>query len=240
MRHYFIIILLLFKVEISLIAASRGALFNVIGIFVFCYVMFYSYYRQSVKKKITKWFLLIFIGAAIGGGIITISRFKDSNISPFQSVISYFGEPFNHWGLKIWDNDNIKRTYGEIYYPSLYSFFNGTKEPKFETKLEVVQFWEWKSNEGLHNNLAPIYGKLYMEFGTLIPFLIIILTTILFRLYLKRNYLHVYQFPIIIFLFSSLYFFAVFGNGFREDSIKILFYTVLLSLFIKKLTIESK
>lgn len=220
-------------IQISVISASRGMIFVVLGSFFFTYVFFSKSYRTNVKRVLNIWFITIIMIAGIAGLGITISRAEAASLTAFENIVSYFGESFNQFSFNIWGNESIKRTNGEVYFPETYSFFTDNLVPSFETTQDKVDYWEKKARIGVHNNFAPMFGKLYMEFGWYISLIIIFSVSLIIYKYFNHKYIRIYQFPLVGFLFSNVFFYSILTNTFRESIFKDLIYTYILSLFLK-------
>lgn len=238
---FFLFLLFAFVLQKGIIGASRGALFLSLGTFIFAFLLFYKGYSQSVKKITTR-FLIIFIALfSILGIGITISRFSDSaTSSPIESVARYFGESFNNFCLRVWDNPEINHTNGEAHYPSIYNFITGGNKIEFESKQEQMDYIYDRANTGVMNNFSTMYGQLYVEFGWFFPLILVILISLVMYMYLNRRTLKLYQLPILIFMFQNLYFYSPLSNLFRDSTFKPLLYVIILSIFVNKLFKTSK
>jgi len=199
------------------------------------FFLFKDLYKPVVKRVIVLG-SSIFLGVSILFGIgITVSRSSDGSVSAGENILLYFGESFNHFGYKVWDDDKLIRTNGLVYFPSIYTFYTDKNIPKFNSTQDKVDYWAEKAGSRNHNNFAPIYGKLYMEFGPFIPLIIIALFSFLVSRYFKNNSISILQFPFLTYLFSSVFFYAIFSNPLRDDMLKDLVYTFLFILFLKKI-----
>lgn len=234
---YVIFLLIMFgnMIQLAIISASRGTIFVTVATFVFMFFLFKDLYKPLVKRVIVLG-SSIFLGVSILFGIgITVSRSSDGSVSAGENILLYFGESFNHFGYKVWDDDKLIRTNGLIYFPSIYTFYTDKKIPKFNSTQDKVDYWAEKAGSRNHNNFAPIYGKLYMEFGPFIPLIIIAIFSFLVSRYFKHNSIGILQFPFLTYLFSSVFFYAIFSNPLRDDMLKDLVYTFLFILFLRKI-----
>jgi oligosaccharide repeat unit polymerase len=234
-KKYVIYLIAIFiaMLQLSIISASRGALFLTVGTFVFMYVLFSPLFNSKVKKVLNFWLLINFSAAGILGIGITFSRSEAASFTAFENIVGYFGESFNHFCFRIWDNHSINRTYGEVYFPQTYSYINNKIIPNLDTRQEIVDYWEFKSKTGNHNNFSPMYGKLYMEFGWLIPMIIMSAISLIISKYFVSRSFKLSQLPLLGFLFINIYFYSIFTNTFRENIFRELIYVMILCIFVK-------
>jgi oligosaccharide repeat unit polymerase len=229
---FYIVVILLIMIQLGLLYSSRGTLFMQFSTVVFVFVLFYKEYLRKTKRL---FFILGSIALIVGcicAIMITVSRYVFDD--PILSIQVYYGESFNQFCFRFWNSNDINTTYGEMYFPEIYSFLTGTPLKDFLTSQAKIDYMSNISNMPLINNFMPAYGMLTIEFGYFLPFIIIFVFSYFMNNFLKANPLPFYRIPMLIFWFQRLYFYSIFGFAVKDIGFFIdLLFMIILSYPIR-------
>ena len=230
-RVYFIILLIFIVQVLSALAnGSRGNLFFTIWSFVFYYILFFKHLDIKDKKIITKSFLCFFLLVLIYSIKISISRVSSSNSElPFENILRYFGEAYPNLGNLFWNNvDN--HPWGTRLFPYIF----GDKY----TALSVQDGYSfWRNYTGVPVlNFKTLYGDLYIEFGPIIPFIIVSIISFFFYIFLNKGKISFWKISLIYWYFD-LIIQGVFGfNKGGRSNLIVLIAIILVSSIVKLYT----
>lgn len=161
-----------------LLIAYRGGIFSILIMLLISFLMFFSYIPPKRKK-------ILFMG----GGVIvfvllsitvsiTNSRFENSEISPFESLFSYFGQSMVNFNGGI---ANSVQNYmgGKFFFMSVL----GLKKSDFWIDYKYGIF----TNNG--SDFNTLVGCFYIDFGPILAFFIFfVISWIMSKLLKKKKY----------------------------------------------------
>lgn len=188
-KYRLTITLLLFSCIVPLsmravINISRGSLFFVI-IDIFCgYIIFYNFIASKIRKAINSSFASIAFVFFFVSLLISYSRFGQTGHSAaYDSILSYFGEPFLNYNLIFWGR--VKHFMnGEFNFPEIMHFIDSNvylPTSKFDA------FWYYRVHSGVPvSPFRMIIGGLYIDFG-LYTIVFCMLFSLLFWLILRHG-----------------------------------------------------
>lgn len=217
-----IVILSLFSfinvIIFNIINGNRNALFQVS----FCVIINYIFLSEGIfseyKKIIKK--IFIFLGGSIVllFSIITIGRFSsdahgDIENAGIYSVAWYAGESFINFNMEAWNN--VKPLNGTWTFGSLYELLGiSNKIPSIN--IRAYAFYSF-------------FGGLYIDYGMIIPIIIISLVSFILCVLIKRNAIN-YGLYIVLTLWSLLLINGVFYNMFANYWIELCFTFVIVGI----------
>lgn len=209
---------------------ARGGLFITTIDLLILILPFWKFMNYKVKASIKRGMFVFGILFFVYSAIMTISRFDDKE-TPIESFIRYLGEPFPHLGNKIWDQVQI-HPLGSRFFPFIFGqHFQGANQ--IASNAENQQFWGDITGVPILN-YKTIYGDFYIEFGTIIALLFIILYSILFRAFIKKGEISIAMVP-ILYYYIDMYSSAplLFGKW-GLYNVRQLFFCIIAYFFIKK------
>ena len=172
----FIIIYIVNTFVVGLTTGSRAELFFSILNVSFFVILFWDKISKKIRSQIF-----------IGGGIfcsaivfftsqITEERFSDGAITPIESVYRYLGETFPNLGYEYWDRANY--TEGKRLFPDWYTFFDSN------FRSRDADYWCYYTKTRV-DYFKTLYGDLYVEFGPIVPFFLILFISLLMTKYIR-------------------------------------------------------
>ena len=142
-----------------------GILFWIIS-FVFSYFLFLPYLNRDSKKIVRKLFYLCGSFAIVLIGMISISRFGESDSGTFWSLISYFGQPIDNFGKMFVSSYSDFKGTSEMF-PLLYGK-TGTLGSEVINSADTFEL-QW----GFRNDMFYTFvGNMYVSWGPIITFVI--------------------------------------------------------------------
>lgn len=152
-----------------------GILFWILS-FAMSYFIFKKYLGNDIKKFLRKIFIFIGGFAFLLLGAISLSRFSDSDIGVIYSLVDYFGQPINNFGIMFDRFHEYKGTINVL--PLLY----GQKGDTGGDVLASVD--DFIAKYGFANNsFKSFVGSFYIAWG---PFLTLIISYLFNKMMLVR------------------------------------------------------
>ncbi len=184
-----------------------GILFWVLS-FIFLFCVFYPYMNKDLSKLILKRCLVIFGFVVFVFLAISISRFKNSAISPFESIIDYYGQGLNNFG-QLYKNFH-EYTGNKTIWPWLYG------EKGVSGNEAVVRAVEFELKYGFKSNVFFTYvGNLYRSYGSVLTIIIAMIFSVIFSSILKGRIFSISKLIVLFFVFQIVicnYFYYFFAN----------------------------
>ncbi len=230
-----VIILLIFVPQLltCIIIAARGRMFFLFSTIIFYIVLFHPKLDTKTKlfmKRISFVFVLL---ACVYGFLISASRSQNSSTSIIEGIARYFGEPYPNLSISYWNAPDVQHPYGARHFYGIYKFF--------DTSLDLDaglggrhNYWTSYTNVPIYN-FKTLYGDLYIEYGVLLPFIILGISTIVY-LHLRKS-MKGYSKIVIMYLCYHIGVFGLFDYiadiGYRELIIALII-IVVIRLYSKK------
>lgn len=221
------------------ISANRGGMvFSTASIFFF--IIYFWPYLQSRTQNIIR-------GISIIGGAIFISYFLTITVSRKEGDIErsnitiwgYFGESFPNLGQEIWGKPK-QFIGGERKFPTIYSFLTGEKKVEIKGgSAGAHEYYELYTGVPILC-FKTFYGDLYVEFGPIVPFLLILLFIRIITYMRKKLHDSIFSLPIIHFAYMMLIWGLFNANKFSESDFMILILQYLLLYQLNKKSFTKK
>ncbi len=229
------IILLIFapKVLGCGMSGNRGGI-----VFAFASLAFFiMFFWPKISAKLKRTIIISGLAMIVLGGAylaaISFSRAGDDSEKAVESAIRYFGETFPNLGWNIWaiDGNHLE---GMRMYPLLYDLAGGSL-PQFDADgigglqyhYEIISRWPILI-------FKTFFGDLYVEFGPVIPFVIVILYLFMARAMQKALKDSIFSLLIVHFSFMVLIW-GLFDCYLIQDNIISLILTFLVALWLNKI-----
>lgn len=228
-----IIIALIFLPAIigCFIMANRGGvLFNTASI-AFFVVLFWNKLDHKTLNIIRILILVTGVFVVFYVTLITLSRSNNDTNKAIFDAMRYFGEGFPNLGLRFWDHYCV-HPYGMRHFPSIYGIFKPL--PQIESGLgNYHQFYIQYTHLPVLN-FKTFYGDLYIEFGYIIPFFIVLLYVLFIKSILNKLKGSIYYLIIYYFAYMTMIW-ALFGSKITDEYIYNIIVAYLIIIVVRKL-----
>lgn len=142
-------------------------------------MLFWKDLSHKLKRNILYGLFVLFSILIIVIAQITEERFGDNvKRSAMNSIYEYLGETFPVLGYEYWGNINY--TGGERLFSEFYRLFDGN------VKGGDADYWYHQTGARM-DWFKTLYGDLYVEFGPIIPIVILFVIALLFTAYLRNG-----------------------------------------------------
>lgn len=229
------IILLIFapKVLGCGMAGNRGGIVFAFASLAFFIMFFWPKLSAKLKRTIVVGGLAMILFGGIYLAAISFSRAGDDSEKAVESAIRYFGESFPNLGWNIWAIDG-SHLEGMRMYPTLYDLFGGGA-PEFEAEgvggmqyyYEIISRWPILI-------FKTFFGDMYVEFGPVIPFVIVLLYLAMAYGMQKALKNSVFSLLIVHFTFMVLIW-GLFDSYLTQDNLISLILTFFVAVWLNKI-----
>ena len=211
------IIIALIPVLISgVIGASRGSIFFSMFLLLFYYMIIRHYINKSTKRIIVGVAVLVVALFVSISYAITDSRVEErgSSYTAGTDIMMYFGQPMINAGFY----------YDKIYYhPKGLRWLDRLYGIRSDNPVISYQDY-WNNKTGSEVQLfKTLFGDLYLEFGLIGAFVVVMLTTLMWKKIVIQNYRKPIYMPFLWFYFNILIF-GIFN--YKIDTFKGLWFPV--------------
>lgn len=173
----YLIVFLFNSLSIGLTTGSRANLFFGIINLSFFIILFWRDLSRKFKKYIAYGLFFVSLILITVTAQITEERFGNNlKRSAMNSIYEYLGETFPVLGYEYWGN--INHTGGERLFSEFYRLFDDN------LKNRDANYWYHLTGARM-DWFKTLYGDLYVEFGPIIPVLILFIIAFLFTAYLR-------------------------------------------------------
>lgn len=200
-----------------------GILFWVLS-YIFLFFVFYPYMNKNLSKLILKRCLVILGFVVFVFLSISISRFKNSTITPFESIIDYYGQGLNNFG-QLYESFH-EYTGNKTIWPWLYGVKGTTGSEAIALAVEFEARYGFKSNV-----FFTYVGNLYKSYGSVLTLIIAMFFSLIFSSILKGRILSISKLIVLFFVFQIVicnYFYYFFAN--RVGNLYILSLPIIIFL----------
>ena len=220
-------------VAVGVVGASRGAIFFAMFQITFYYFLVKQYLNKKTKKSIISLAIIVFslfLGVSVA---ITESREESgAQNSTVSSIVNYFGQPIL--------NANYVY-YGKVKQHPMGARFIDMRSRDENKNLPYQVYWSWTTGVSTHY-FKSLYGDIYIEFGTFIGIVFLLIYSWLWNFIILRNYYKPVFFPFLWFYFYML----IYANfDFEKFSFInnvwfpfLILFCVILSKILKKNTVS--
>ena len=207
-------------------SASRGAMyFSAMQLCFFMFIYFKSFTHGvkivTVTAIASSMLLLVVFSMAI-----SYSRFgegKEGN----EQIFRYFGEPYPNLGFNVWNKD-IRHPYGKRYFPRLTT----GRDKSFAGREDRFTYWERQVGIPMLN-LKTIFGDLYVEFGVIGAFAVVVLWLLLLKFCLYKARGDSLATVILLYYAYNIVVYGLFNNHLSEDTLKEFFYSIIIIIALR-------
>ena len=207
-------------------SASRGAMyFSAMQLCFFIFIYFKSFTRGVKIVTVTaiagSMLLLVIFSMAI-----SYSRFgegKEGN----EQIFRYFGEPYPNLGFNVWNKD-IRHPYGKRFFPRLTT----GRDISFSGREDRFTYWERQVGIPMLN-MKTIFGDLYVEFGVIGSFAVVILWLLLLRYCLYKARGDALATVVFLYYNYDIVVYGLFNNHLSEDTLKEFCYSIIIILVLR-------
>jgi len=214
-------------------SGNRGGIVFAFASLAFFIMFFWPKISAKLKRTIVIGGLAMIVLGGAYLAAISFSRAGDDSEKAVESAIRYFGETFPNLGWNIWaiDGNHLE---GMRMYPLLYDLFGGSL-PQFDADgigglqyhYEIISRWPILI-------FKTFFGDLYVEFGPVIPFVIVILYLFMAHAMQKALKNSIFSLLIVHFSFMVLIW-GLFDCYLIQDNIISLILTFLVALWLNKI-----
>lgn len=200
----------------SISMANRGGLFFLFSDMLFLYLLLYNQFSEKVKRRLFVVAAIILSAMIINSVLISQSRFVEGGSkeeSTFNATSRYFGEPMANLGDMYYDKVKY-HPMGETFFPEF------SNAPNFVSLGEFFSYWNEITGVDI-DYMGTLFGDCYIQFGLLGAFVFILLLSIPWRIFFfkyRLNYI-----PLIMYYFNTFGIGGMFGYGFYDKRIHMLF-----------------
>lgn len=207
-------------------SASRGAMyFSAMQLCFFMFIYFKSF-TQGVKIVTVTAISASMLLLVIFSMAISYSRFgegKEGN----EQIFRYFGEPYPNLGFNVWNKD-IRHPYGKRFFPRLTT----GRDISFAGREDRFTYWERQVGIPMLN-LKTIFGDLYVEFGVIGAFAVVVLWLLLLKFCLYKARGDALATVVFLYYAYNIVVYGLFNNHLSEDTLKEFVYSVLILLALR-------
>ncbi|TWV15117.1 oligosaccharide repeat unit polymerase [Bacteroidaceae bacterium HV4-6-C5C] len=214
--------------SIGLTTGSRANLFFGLLNLSFFFLLFWSDLSKKTKKRILFGVIIIVTMLIVVTTQITKERFDDNlKRTAMDSVFEYLGETFPVLGYEYWNK--AEYTGGQRLFSDFFSLFDNNFIPKDS------DYWYHYTGVRL-DWFKTIYGDLYIEFGPILPVIILFILAISFTAYLRSGSGVSCQRISVIYRYYSFCIGGIFGfiNLSSIFDITVVLLTFMIPYFLKK------
>lgn len=196
-KYLFIIFFVLSIIFLNNIAmGARGGLFFFVLTCLFIIMPLYEKIPLKTKRVFKLTSSTILAISLLYTVSVTISRFDSSATeTPIESIFRYLGEPFPNLGHLFWE-----KVYTHPLGARLYPFFvtDYLKMTDGRSLGELHDVWQWITGVPILN-FKTIWGDFYVEFGTFIAMVIMIVYSGILYAYLRKNVITIEICPLLFY-----------------------------------------
>lgn len=218
------------KTFFSIVTVSRGNLFFLLIELLICFFLFKKFIPRNTKRLLyfgSLTFLFVLIPVVV---IFTTSRFESAEYTPLMSVFKYFGESFLNFHCTFWGNID-RHPMGEFKFPFLYQLYDAPHT--FLSRRERYGYF----GEMTGTNVLlfkTIVGDLYVEYGTLLGGLVLIVLSRLYGKVIRFKKQIRFSTLILFFYYYELIFVGVFDLLWHGKILfQMILFTTVLYVFIR-------
>lgn len=163
---------------------------------------------------------------------ITISRFDSSSTeSPIESIFRYLGEPFPNLGHLFWNKVCVHPMGGRMY-PFIVTDYHKITEG--QSLGELHDIWQWITGVPILN-FKTIWGDFYVEFGTLIAMIVMVVYSSILNAYLKKNAISIEVCPLLFYYLNMASNAPMYFSMRGTSNFSLLLYCLLSYYILKKI-----
>lgn len=214
-----LIILLVFLPSVigMALSASRGGIIFSMASLVFFLIIFWPRFSKSTQRYITIAGILVIVLAISYLVAISLSRYGEDSEGASEGVMRYFGEAYPNLTWQIWPYEG-HHLYGMRTFPTIYEMFGGDIPTYNDEGFGGSQFMFEMVSGWPILIFKTFYGDMFVEFGPIIPFIIVLAYLgIVNLMQLKLRYS---VFSLLIFHFSYMaLIFGLFDNYLIEENV---------------------
>lgn len=224
-KWYIVVGLLMASLNLSIMSfaqGGRGTSFNLLLYLLFVYLLYSSYFSDSINKKVRLVFFVICIFMVIIMAMITIGRFSDdSTYSLTDWILRYAGESFVNFNTELFYIDRY--TDGRVCLPFLYD----------DSQLDRFVI---ESILGVRSIVFYTYiGDLYKDFGPYITMMILCVLSWIFYRKFKKNKIVNLGDSIIYCLYAALILLSTNCMFYRATSISSAIFALIFGIIYSKI-----
>lgn len=224
----YLIVFLFNALSIGLTTGSRANLFFGILNLSFFFILFWNTMSYRFRRKVLWVAVAVVAILFVVVAQITEERFGENvKRTAVDSIYEYLGETFPVLGYEYWDKVNF--TGGKRLFSEFFSLF--------DSSFKAGDKSDWYHYTGVRVDwFKTVYGDLYIEFGPVLPVIILFIIAFSFTIYLRKGSgVSCYRIS-VIYKYYSFSVGGIFGflNMCSIFDIVVIFLTFLMPYFLQK------